>query len=306
MHSLSPYLFRCYNSVLSGRREERYSSLDNLNNEDLFYLLRDFINSKSSSLNIVEDSKQVFQFEMISLDEENREITAWFNVGTYGMKTDIVDIETGLVDYKKTKEKSEIIKYYIHFFIPAGFNEGMAFMHSYRGIGVKTLFMGQFSDYFRQKTNLVIQMNPLAYDKAVYAWLDASAKEVKLTKFKGLSDIADQVKKLGHSEQELVFKAPRNGSLGKLRDYLTGDKYNAVEIIGEFGSKVRTVVEMNGKRRTFSIGKSSSTPLCEIEMEEALIDESGIPDHSRVKSWVKGIIKEYSYSMYPGLHIEAK
>jgi hypothetical protein len=308
MHSTAPYLFRCYNKALGGRNEERYSTLDNLGDKDLFYLLKAFLEAHTQSLTIIEDTKQVFQFETITVDEEYREIRAWFNVGHYGMKTDIINVDTGKIDFLKAQNNAEIIKHYIHFFIPKGFNEGMAFMHSYRGVGIKTLFHSQFSAYFKDATDLVIQMNPLTYDKAVDAWLNASAKELKVTKFSGLDDIADQVKQLGHNEQELVIHAKRSGSLGKLRDFFNKDseQMKTVEILGEYGEQVKTVVEIEGKRRTFTVGRNASSSLCEIEMEDNLINEDGIPNFDKVKSWVRSIIGEYSKSMYPGLTIKVK
>ncbi len=38
MHAVAPYLFRCFNRDLEGRVEERYSTLDNLGDKDLFLL----------------------------------------------------------------------------------------------------------------------------------------------------------------------------------------------------------------------------------------------------------------------------
>ncbi|MCG7587845.1 hypothetical protein, partial [Photobacterium sp. OFAV2-7] len=219
MHSLSPYSFRCYNKDLGGRREQRYSTLDRIGQYDLFELLKWFIMSKTGAYHIMDDTKQVYQFSDVSINEETRELSGWFNVGYYGIKTDIIDIETGEVDFKKAQKNAEIIKHYVHFYIPQGVNEAMAFLHSYRGNGIKTLFHILFSTYFKTVTGLNLQMNPLAYDKALNAWLDAQAKEVKLTKFVGLADAADQLRKLGHNEQELVIKPPRRGSLGRLRDY---------------------------------------------------------------------------------------
>ncbi|SFT64827.1 hypothetical protein SAMN04487870_1237 [Pseudoalteromonas sp. DSM 26666] len=305
MHAVAPYLFRCFNRELEGRVEQRYSTLDNLGDKDLFFILRDFLQGNTGAYKIIEETKQVYQFDELQINEQTREIYGWFNVGTYGMKTDIINVATGVVDFEKAKNNAEIIKHYVHYFIPRGFNEAMAFMHSYRGDGVKTLFYNLFLQYFKAQTDLVIQMNPLAYDNAVNAWLDATAKEVKLTKFVGLNDIADQVRLLGHGEQELIIKPPRRGSMGRLRDYLNLDSPHrqAVEIMGEYGAQVKTVVEMNGKRRTFNVGRNKTNALCEIEVDEEVVGDDGVPDFVRINAWVKEIITEYSRTMYPGINI---
>ncbi len=306
MHAIAPYLFRCFNNGLEGRIEERYSTLDNLGDKDLFYILRDFVVANTGAYKIIEETKQVYQFESLEINEEKREIFGWFNVGTYGMKTDIINVATGDVDFEKAKDNAEIIKHYVHYFIPRGFNEAMAFIHSYRGIGVKTLFYTLFSQWFRDTTQLVIQMNPLAYDNAINAWLDATAKEVKLTKFVGLNDIADQVRLLGHGEQELIIKPPRRGGMGRLRDYLNPNSQyrQAIEVMGEYGAQVKTVVEMDGKRRTFNVGRNRTSALCEIEVDENILGDDGVPDFVKINSWVREIVAEYARTMYPGLNVE--
>jgi hypothetical protein len=305
LHALSPYLLRCYNKDLEGKKGERYSTLDNIGMHDMFHLLRDFINANSIEYKIVEGTKQVYQFSDVSVDENNREIHCWFNVGYYGMKADIIDIETGDVDFEKAQTNAEIIKHYVHFYIPKGVNEGMGFMHSYRGNGVKTLFHTLFSGYFRAATKLTLQMNPLAYDKAINAWLDAPAKEVKITRFEGVPDIADQLRLLGHNEKELVIRPPRNGILGKLRDYRTqgSDQYKAIEVLSELGSQIKTVVEMGDKKRTFTVGSRASNTLCEIELSEDVIMDEGVPNLTSMNTWTKEIATEYSATMYPGMRL---
>ncbi|PCK33684.1 hypothetical protein CWB96_03775 [Pseudoalteromonas citrea] len=306
MHAVAPYLMRCYNKELDGRKDQRYQVLNCIGQYDLFYLIKDFIEANQGAYKIVEDTKQVYQFSDLEFDENSREISAWFNVGNYGIKTDIINIETGAVDFEKAQNNAEIIKHFVHFFIPKGFNEAMSFMHSYRGTGVKTLFYILFSHYFSNKTQLVIQMNPLSYDNAVNAWLDAVAKEVRLTKFVGVNDIADQVSMLGHHEQELVIKPPRKNNLGKLKDYLRRDseRFKAIEIMGGYGSQIKTIVEMNGKQKTFYIGGSVSSPLCEIELDEDVVLNDGVPDYRSIRRWIRVIVNEYAKTMYPGLNIK--
>lgn len=305
MHSVSPYLFRCYNKELDGKKDQRYSTLDNIGRHDLYIILKEFISKLTDVYRILEDEKQVYRFTDMVFDDQQREISGWFNVGAYGIKSEIINVQTGAVDFEKAQNNAEIIKHYVHFFIPRGVNEAMAFMHSYRGVGIKTLFYNLFSSYFTNVTRLVIQMNPLAYDNAVMAWLDATAKEVKLTRFVGLQDIADQIRKLGHHEQELVIRAPRNGDLGKLRDYISGgsEKLSAVEFIEEYGAQVKTVVEMGGKRRTFSVGRNRANPLCEIEVPDEVMLVEGVPELTSIKIWVREIVTEYAIEMYRGFKI---
>lgn len=309
LHSLSPYAFRCYNGGMEGKREQRYSTLDKIGPFDLFHLLDIFIQNNSGAYTILEDSKQVYRFSDIHIEKEERTIYAWFDVGTYGMRTDIIDVDTGEISYEKTETNAEIIKHYVHFHIPVGVNEAFAFMHAYRGNGVKTLFFDMFSNFFTAKTTFILQMNPLAYDKAINAWLDASAKEIKLTRFTGSKDITDQIKHLGHEEYELEYsiKSRRNKSLGKLRDYISPQKNEAtelIEIMSEFSSSVKTVVELNGKKRTFNLGVRSSNALCSIELDENVVLDDGVPLLDSMNRWVEEIVTEYVEAMYPDRKVE--
>ncbi|KML69005.1 hypothetical protein [Pectobacterium peruviense] len=305
MHALAPYLFRCYNP--NAEKEQRYSSLSNIKEHDFLDIIDAFIRKYNSGYIIFEETKQVFRFNDITRDEKNREIYGWFESGYYGTKTDIINIETGDVDFEKTKTNAEIIKYYIHFYIPKGVNEGMAFLHTYRGDGIKTLFMKLFADYFKEVTSLVIQMNPLAYDKAIEKWMDAIAKEIKVTKFHGVKDVAEQARKLGHNEQELIIKPPRNSGLGKLRDYFTknSEQSRLVEVLKGYGEVVKTVVELgDGRKRTFRIGTSVRGAVCEIIFdEEQVLFNDGMPEINSLNKMVDAIIIEYIQLLYRGVDI---
>ncbi|WP_349921034.1 hypothetical protein [Aeromonas veronii] len=304
MHSLSPYLFRCYNQHSAAKkREQRYSSLDNIKGYDLFKMLSDFMEDNSKKYTVMENEKQVYMFSHMFFDDRTREGYAYFNVGSYGMKTDIINVDTGDVDFEKAEKNAEIIKHFIYFFIPTGFNEGLVFTHAFRGNGIKTLFHNLMGKYFDEKTKLCLQMNPLAYENGVRAWLDGAAKEVKIVKFSGFNDPSDAIKKLGHNEQELIIKPPRKGSLGKLRDYLdtSSKQHESVELLNEFGSQVKTVIEIDGKKRTFTVGSKATNTVCEIEFDEDIEYSEGVPKLDSVVAWARVLVKEYVKDLYPGL-----
>lgn len=307
MHSISPYLLRCFNPMLAGKLDERYSVLDKVGQLDTFNILKDFLNSKSAAYEIIDELKQVYKFQDVTVSPETREIYGWLMAGTYGLKTQIINIETGKVDFEKAQNNSEIIPHYFHFFLPVGFNEGVAIFHSYRNHGVKTLFSDMFAPHFNEQTKLHLQMRPLSYDKALAAWQEASAKELRITKFNGLSDLADQLKGLGHQEQELTLKPPRKHSFGKLKDFFNKDseQAKAVEVLSNLGHLVKSVVEINGKRRTFSVGMNDSNSVCQIDLDDGVKLAHGIPVLTSIHVWTRGIIHEYAESLYPGLDLDA-
>lgn len=306
MHSLSPYLLRCFNSDLPGKPEDRYSVLDKIGQSDAFQLLETYIKSKSQNFVDIEDTKQVFKFSQFKFLAKNRVAYGWLESGSYGIKSDIIDVKTGQVDFEKAQNNAEIIKHFVYFFMPRGFNEAIALLHAYRGSGVKTLFYEQFGPYFNSKTKKHLQMNPLSYDKAFDHWVDGQAKEMRLTKFKGYSDIADQIKGLGHEEQELRLKPPRKGSLGKLKDYFdpSSEQAKAVEVLTPLCAQVKTVIELDGKKRVFRVGSSADHAVCDIEAPDTLSMDGGNPTFDGMAQWCAEIAKEFSEKLYPGLQVK--
>lgn len=303
MYSISPYLFRSYNRDIMGPKGNHYSPLNNIAGYDLFELLKDFF-KKNQDYHDKSDSKQVYRFENLCFDNEQRFISIWFSVGVYGIKTDIIDIKTGKVDFEKAQENAEIIKYFMYFFIPKNFDEAIVLTSNYRSSGVKTLFHSLFSKYFNSMTNQNLQMNPLSYNKTFNSWLDARTTEIRCVKFEGCKDITDQLTLLGHEEQELVIKPKKNRSLGRLRDFIgEGDKLKVIEILAENSREIKSVVELGGKKRTFRIGKKATNVICEIELDDDVEIVGGVPVFESMQKWCIQISKEYAQQMYPGLFI---
>lgn len=303
MHSLSPYLLRCFNLNLPGKLDERYSVLDKVGQSDAFQLLETFIQLRSDEFVNIEDTKQVFRFSEFTFSQEKRVAYGWLESGSYGIRSDIIDVKTGKVDFKKAQNNAEIIKQFVYFFMPYGFNEAIALLHAFRSSGIKTLFFEQFSPYFNDQTKLNLQMNPLSYDKAFDQWVDGQAKEIRLVKFTGFTDLADQIKHLGHDEQELRLKPPRKGALGKLKDYFdpNSEQAKAVELLTPLCAQVKTLIELDGKKRVFQVGTSADHAVCEIEAPEELPLEGGNPTFDGMAQWCTEVAREFSSTMYPGM-----
>jgi hypothetical protein len=308
MHAIAPYCIRFYNPNSTEKNvEDRYAKLDKLGSFDAFQLLANFADKLDDKFIIVESTKQVYRFKGMKVDAVKRQVAGFFEVGSYGVKNDIIDIKTGNVDYKKTQENAEIIRHYIRFFLPAGFNEGIALLQTFKGAGVKTLLHGLLRDHFLKITKLNFQLNPLAYKKAFQTWEKATAKEIKLTKFEGMSDITDQIKKLGHKEQQLIIKPPSSSTLGLFKDYLNPNskEFQVVEFLSPMCAHVKLVVELDRKRRTFTIGRPVDEQVCEIAIEEDEVDFiAGNPVAKSLHKWAREILQDLADSLYPKMGVK--
>lgn len=153
-----------------------------------------------------------------------------------------------------------------------------------------------------------MQMNPLAYKKAFVAWEEAYTKEIRLTRFEGMNDITDQIKRLGHKEQQLVIKPPSRASLGKLKDYLdpNSEEYEVVEYLSPMCAHVKVVVELDGKKRTFTIGRPADEQVCEIVIDEEDVDfVAGNPVSQSLHKWCTKVLQDLADSLYPKMGVKA-
>lgn len=308
MHAIAPYSIRFFDPNSAAKKiEDRYSKLDKVGAYDAFKVLVDYFNRVDDKFVIAEDTKQVFRFKGMTIYAAQRQVAGWFEVGSYGVKNDIIDIKTGKVDYEKTQENAEIIRHYVRFFVPAGFNEGIALLHSFKGAGIKTLLHDLLRAEFQKITKLNLQMNPLAYKKAFVTWENAKAKEIRLTKFEGMNDLTDQIKKLGHKEQQLIIKPPSRSSLGQFKDYLdpNSEKYQVVEYLSPMCAHVKIVVELGDKRRTFTIGRPADEQVCEIAIDEEDVDfVAGNPVAKSLHEWCTIVLQDLADALYPKMGVK--
>lgn len=299
MHSISPYAIRCCNPALPAK--QRYFTLDKIGQNDLFELIKNFITPKIGSHSSNKDSKQTYSFSDVTFDKNQRKIYGFFNVGNFGIANDIINSDTGATEFTKTIKSADVIKHYFQFFLPIGYDEGFCVFYSYRGNGIKTLFYEEFNPIFKSTTTFKLQMNPLSYEKAFKAWSDANVKEIKVTKFSNVPDPADIPKYKGHIEAEITLKPDgKLLSFGKFVNFQkSGTDENALaEYLNGIGSQTKAVVQIGTKKRTFAIGANESNSICQIELDNTVIINDGIPDLSSIHIFSDGIIGEYTDELY--------
>lgn len=304
MHSVTPYSFRIYNPHAPGsKREDKYVVLNKIGNNDLLEILAEFIDINSKKLVDISKSKHTFLFTDIDIDKKNRTICGNMRSGHYGIGTDIVDTTTGIQEFKKAVRHAELVPYYFQLSIPSDGNEGVALFHSYRGNGTKTLFFDSFSEYFQGKHQFSFQMNPLSYEKAFKEWLSANTKEIRLTRFDTGNDLADRVKGLGHVEAELKLKPKRRSTLGKLQDFFQPDTEQSklIEVLTPTCKEIKTVVEMNGRKRTITVGSGANQSLCQIDVPDVVTLLDGLPTFPSMQKWCIELSKEFLASIYPDM-----
>ncbi|WP_347987273.1 hypothetical protein [Methylomonas sp. AM2-LC] len=308
MHSLLPYSIRCYNPSLTGDSDSKnkYALLDKIGQFDVYNLLKSYIDSHIN-FKIVEEHKQVFRFNSVVFNSDKRIIYGWLQVGMYGIKTDIINIDTGEVDFEKAVNNAEVINHFVYFYLPKNLNKGIALLHAHGLHGVKTLFFELFSKYFNQVTKLNLQMNPLSYEKAVNKWMDGNIVEIRLNKFDGWKDRTDALFNGGSNEHSLIIKSIKKGkisnAIGQFKDCLNknSDTAKAIEVLSSHCSQVKTVVALGKQTRIFTVGNSEAHTMYSIEAPDELKLVDGNPEYTAIQEWCEEISTEFFNELFPGV-----
>jgi hypothetical protein len=295
MYSLAPYFIRCYDKNNESKNvEERYDFLNRIGQYDIYKLLEEFI-SLHKDFKKIADSKETYKFHNVKKKPKDRVISGWMSLGHYGIKNDIINTDDNQLAFSKEENHADVKNYYFQFYFPLESRKGVCLLYAYKKDGIKSLFQKEFSKFFTGKTNKNIQINPLTYDKAVIPWLDAEAKELRVIGFTAPKSLEDSISSLGDIDGEYVLKPKKNGTLGKLKNFRKKDTDQAklVELLSEEASQVKVKVVMGGGSKTFSVGKSEKSTMCQIEIDlEVVSVVAGNPDFDSLDRWASDIVSD--------------
>jgi len=151
-------------------------------------------------------------------------------------------------------------------------------------------------------------MTPLSYDGAMKKWANAVAKEIRLNSFEPQSDITDTLKNLGYDQKAnttLILKPQiKGGNFGKLSELISTKKTNrpskklrAIEVMSENCEEIKTVFELEGRKRTFKIGNGVVNTLCEVICPSDL-ESKPSPSLVEMKGWAFEVAKEFASDIY--------
>ena len=254
--------------------------------------------SKSSTVFDFPSEKRVYKFTNIVYNAQQRTVTAFLVTGCYGVKTDILDKNTGNLTFPKSENDAEVLKHFVLFTVPANGTEGIALFHKSRGVGIKTLFTKLFNPYFLKITSSHLQVKAYAHTEAVTEWAaNARVTRLKVAGYVGSSDLANNLSILGNCNTEFSIypKTKKKGikaTLGPLKNFLELDKNPNIKEMITFlegqGSKISTIAKLNETTRTFEIGTNTDGVVCDIpfaEEEDTVQLIGGQPEYTSTKSW---------------------
>ncbi len=302
MHALAPYSIRVHDKNLAGQLNERYHDLCNIRGNNFLEIFKDFAESNQEKyLTYDKDNvKKIIRFTDVI--EKNGFLSGFIEHGDYGIKSKIVDVESGKEKYKKKSTESDIYQLYFCICISAGETTGICLFHSIGGRGVKTIINDLFNNYFYDVTEgLKAQIHPLSSQKAIEEWMkSADIKELRLMEYTPKTKVSDIVDKLAQNTAELIYKPNRGRSFGTLlglKKKIDEDDDKVVSTLGQYCTTVKATVKLGERMRVFKLD-SKMTPHSAIEFsdEDVAMDE-GVPLLPGLNKFSKELIKDFQSEM---------
>ena len=138
-----------------------HENLDDINNEDLFNFMENFLNEYSEDFYVDEDLKKAFKIENFRIDSENRKMSGFLTYGDGGVPAQIRNINNpNNVAYTKVEDDTECIPLYFLFYVPAS-SRGILILEKYGTKSSKTilykLIRNKFAEDFPNH-NLVVEL----------------------------------------------------------------------------------------------------------------------------------------------------
>jgi len=299
-HALSSYSIRCLNPDDKNGKKQNQHKLDSIVGRDLYALLQSFMESRRE-FKTIESKKQVYKFDDLAFNKDERIISGWMQYGKYGIRSEIINIQNNKKEFDKKTQNADMSKYYFMLWIPKE-TDGIALFHTIKKDGIKSIFHSEFQEYFTRLTNgRTLQINSLTYEKALQEWADANVTEIKAVRFKGQTDIGDIPSSFGGYHIDYVIKPQKNSRLGKLKKLLieNSDESAIIEELDELSGDIVVSLELDGNNRKLRIGRNSRKALCEIILPDNIELVDGAPTLSTLNAFAGGVLLEFVDKLYP-------
>lgn len=306
MHTVSAYqILVSDNSKIGVSWADKQCVLNDIKSSDLLDFFDEFFKNNSDKPLIASGKNVSFVFENVIKDVKERTITLWMRHGKYGIGSQIRDAFTGEHKYSQSPREANLIDHFVSIKLPDQRKSGVLVCHAISGDGIKTdlseILRESFKNTFGEKMNL--KFEPLGYKKALNNWLENGVtKTIRVVGFKKLTDVADELQYGGVGTHEWLMKPPKGKSFGFLKNFFQkGSKERElIKVIEGEAASVKTIVEMDGKKRVFSVkdGEKSKVVIVEIPEDEIIL-EDGNPVYESIRVWVDDFISDILTDLYP-------
>ena len=184
--------------------------------------------------------------------------------GEYGYSADLFDVDTATVSYQRTGTDAEMMPFYFLAHLPSHHNEGVILLQRRSNLGIRTVFLKDFAEYFEESNQGVkLVVNSLVPQQLVNEYLqNGRLTKIRFISYGLPSDLADAYDAGGHVENEgtaeIVILPKRGQSLPfrkRLLDVFDGKREirEMVEFTDHEYDNVKVEIDVGGSKKTFDL-----------------------------------------------------
>ena len=273
--------------------------------DDLYNVMVVFL--QNLTVNSTNDTYKTYM-KAIKVEPEGRSIGGVFESGIYGLSSNLRNVDTDSITYKKKKNDADLLPFYFLFYIPKDTNEGILLLQRTGKYGIRSN-LGTFLDkYFSDKyRGFTLEINTLVQEEIIKKMLyNGTIKKLRCVKYQAPVDRFDGLDE-GHEElsysMEVVLSAhriPLRSKIKSLFDSKSSVK-NLVEL-RDFNFDYDTVkvdVEIEGSIRTFDLGRLSKARTYYDISDKVDLDTDEHPTFLSIKTIANIYLNEIIKQMYP-------
>jgi hypothetical protein len=257
--SLASYLLR-----IRDVENRKWLQLDSFTtDQDLFDRMSEYLEGLTSpSLDTV--NKKLIKLRP-PLRKRARVLAGIVETGEWGYTSQLQDVTSEKITYKRKVAESENFPFYFLIAIPESSDKGIVILQRFGNRGIRTQFLSDFQDQFQSTFgNLRVSINPLAPGSLIDQYLSRQGRVtmIRLIQFQPPDDIADlfgsKAKAAKEVYTEYVIRAKAHKRIpifDRIHDVLEGRRKasHLVEIAGFDPKIIKIGVSFQGRQRTLDI-----------------------------------------------------
>lgn len=293
------------NDVLSIKREN--GKIDTY--ENCAFLFKDFF-KRYAEINIDEMKMQSFQCiqeEFGVIDQSDYKVYyTKICSGDYGSTSDIININSKELRYKKTVDDIDIKPFYIFVVIPKDnskikIQKGMLIFQNIGPYGIKTVTTTKMQEYFSYKYGISIQCNCIAPKLFIERVLKKNKlNRISLIKNYKSKDKADNIAKgYGTEIRELCNLDLSENQFNKLIEsikYASEGKYNLFEFEQTNYHNAKIQVKIGNHVKTINVHNLDRLSIIE-DIPDEIKGLDGNPDKNKLIEYIEKTILDYLSEM---------
>jgi len=308
---LSAYTIRIEKNRSKQEREKyppQYCKLSSFDgHSDFRDVMKDFL--KHLTVNITNDTYKTYM-KVIQTKIDGRNICGVIESGIYGLSSNIRDVDTDSITYKKKKSDADVLPFYFLTYIPENTDEGILLLQRTGKYGIRSNFGGFMDKYFSERyRGFTVEINTLIQEDIIKKILySGTIKRLRCVKYQAPVDGFDALDE-GHEElpynMEIVLSGSRIPVMGKIKNFFESKaSVRSLIELRDFNFSYDTVkveVEVNGSLRIFDLGRLHRARTYYDISEQVVLDADDHPTFSSIHEITKIYLKEIIEQVYPSL-----